>query len=57
MSSFRTGGGRQHDVGVETGARQTEIEGHHQIQFAVEAVIPPFDFFRLHAALLAVSLP
>lgn len=50
---FVPGGGRQHDVGVETGARQTEIEGHHQIQFAVEAVIPPFDFFRLHAALLA----
>ncbi len=44
---FVPGGGRQHDVGVETGARQTEIEGHHQIEFAVEAVIPPFDFFRL----------
>lgn len=50
---FSYRGGRQYDVGVETGARQTEIEGHHQIQFAVEAVIPPFDFFRLHAALLA----
>ncbi len=31
--------------------------GSPPIQFAVEAVIPPFDFFRLHAALLAGLCP
>ncbi len=50
---FVPGCGRQYDVGIETGARQTEVERDDQIQFAVEAVIPPLDFFRLHAALLA----
>ncbi len=50
---FIPGSGRQHDVGVEAGTRQTEVEGHHQIQLAVETVIFPLHFFRLHAALLA----
>ncbi len=44
---------RQDDIGVEAGARQAEVEGNHQIQLAVEAVIMPLDLFRLHAALLA----
>ncbi|MNC45958.1 hypothetical protein D3C75_949510 [compost metagenome] len=47
------GRGWQHDIGVETGARQTEVQRHHQIQFAVETVIHPLHFFWLHAALLA----
>ncbi|VTM87546.1 Uncharacterised protein [Raoultella ornithinolytica] len=54
---FVPGGGRQHDVRIETGARQTEVQRHHQIQFAVEAVISPLHLFRLHAALLAQIQP
>ena len=53
---FVPGCGRQYDVGVQTGARQTEVERDDQIQFAVKTVIPPLDFFRLHAALLAKVL-
>ncbi|QUJ07914.1 hypothetical protein KCP70_25570 [Salmonella enterica subsp. enterica] len=37
--SFHTGGGRQYDIGVQAGARQAEVQRHHQIQFAVEAIV------------------
>ncbi len=50
---FIPGGGRQHDIGVQAGAGQTEVQGHHQIQLAVQTVIFPLHLFWLHAALLA----
>ena len=50
---FVPGRGWQHDVRVQAGAGQTEVEGHHQIQLAVETVVFPLHLFRLHAALLA----
>ncbi|MNP31003.1 hypothetical protein D3C76_1241050 [compost metagenome] len=50
---FIPGGGWQHDVGIKAGAGETEVQGHHQIQLAVETVVFPLHLFRLHAALLA----
>ncbi len=50
---FVPGSGRQHDIGVQAGTGETEVEGHHQIQLAVETVVFPLHLFRLHAALLA----
>ncbi len=32
---FSPCGGRQYDIGVQAGARQAEVQRHHQIQFAV----------------------
>ena len=49
---FVPGRRRQNDVGIETGARQTEVQRHHQIQLAFQTVVLPVHFFRLHAALL-----
>ena len=57
MSSFRTGGGRQHHVGVQAGTRHAEIERYHQIQLAFAALLAPFHFLRHHAALLAEIFP
>ena len=54
---FVPGRGWQHDIGVQTGAGQTEVERHHQIQLAVETVVFPLHLFRLHAALLAKIFP
>ncbi len=54
---FIPGGGRQHDVGVQTGARQTEVQGDDQIQLAVQSVILPFHFFWLHAPLFTQIQP
>lgn len=53
MSSFSYRSGRQHDIGIQTGTRQAEVQRNDQIQFAVQSVILPFHFFWLHAALLA----
>ncbi|MNR11005.1 hypothetical protein D3C85_1272840 [compost metagenome] len=50
---FVPGRRRQHDVRVQTGTGQTEVQRHHQIQFPVETVVFPLDFFWLHAALFA----
>ncbi len=50
---FIPGGGWQHDVGIQAGAGETEVQGHHQVQLAVETVVFPLHLFRLHAALLA----
>ena len=50
---FVPGGSRQHDVRVQAGTGQTEVQRHHKIQLAVETVVFPLHFFRLHAALLA----
>ena len=50
---FIPGSGRQHDIGIQTGTRQAEVQRNDQIQFAVQSVILPFHFFWLHAALLA----
>ncbi len=32
--------------------RQAEVQRHHQIQFAVQNIVTPLHFFRLHTALL-----
>ena len=45
------GRGWQHDIGVQAGTGQTEVQRHHQIQLAVETIVFPLDFFWLHAAL------
>ncbi|MNF16604.1 hypothetical protein D3C80_2196920 [compost metagenome] len=53
---FVPGSGRQHDIGVKTGAGHAEIKRHHQIQLAFAAIIQPFHFLGLGAALLAQIL-
>ena len=53
---FVPGGGRQHDIGVQAGTGQTEVQRYHQIQLAVQTVVFPLHLFRLHAALLAEIL-
>ncbi len=54
---FIPGGGRQYDIGVQAGARQAEVQRHHQIQFAVQTIVTPLHFFRLHTALFTQIQP
>ena len=56
---FIPGGGRQDDIGEQAGTGHTEIEGHQQIELALNRRGLPLDFLRLHvrggAKLLALN--
>ena len=44
------GGGRQHDVGIQTGGGHTEVQRHQQIQLAFRCLIMPDHILRLDVA-------
>ena len=45
---FIPGGGRQDNIGEETGTGHAEIEGHQQVEFALNRRGLPLDFLRFY---------
>ena len=53
---FVPAGGRQNDVGIDTGRRHAKIERDQKVEFALRRIIMPDDLLRLLRACFAKIL-